>query len=231
MNENIYMKKFFFNGFFIKIKINKNIFNDQFIFLRKLEKMYPLSIIKIDANGCFKNFDDFYFFLKKFSVLKNIYYIEQPIPSGNWIEMKKICRRSTIPIALDEELRLVSSLYIKKKMLDIIKPNFLVIKPGENGGFYGSEEWISEANKRNINWCISSSLESNIGMNIISQWTFIMEKKYGKKNFFYIHGLKTENVYKKNFPSFFISGKNFIKYKYLKKWSRRKIFNFLSKIK
>ncbi|WP_238785576.1 hypothetical protein [Blattabacterium cuenoti] len=107
-------------------------------------------------------------------------------------------------------------------ILDFIKPQYIILKPSINGGFIESEEWIIESNKRNIKWCISSSLESNIGINAISQWTFLMINKY-KKNNSYFHGLNTFNLYKKNnsFPTFLIKNGSI--------WYNNKIIKFCEK--
>ena len=40
----------------------------------------------------------------------------------------------------------------------------------DHGGFSGGEEWINAAEKRDIDWWITSALESNIGLNAIAQW-------------------------------------------------------------
>ena len=39
------------------------------------------------------------------------------------------------------------------------------------GGFKGSLEWIELANKMNMAWWITSALESNVGLNAITQFT------------------------------------------------------------
>ena len=51
-------------------------------------------------------------------------------------------------------------------------PQFIVLKPSFIGGFRGTLEWISIAEKLNIGWWITSALESNIGLNAIAQFTF-----------------------------------------------------------
>ncbi|WP_238786188.1 enolase C-terminal domain-like protein [Blattabacterium cuenoti] len=187
-----------FEGFlFIKIKINIKLIYYQCKILEYINKKYPFVKIRIDANGCFNNKNIALYYINnilyKFHI---IHSIEQPILSGNWKEMYEICKKSKLPIALDEELEGIKKLEDKKKLLDFIKPNYIVIKPSVNGGFYESEEWIFEAKKRNIKWWISSSLESNIGINAIAQWSFMMNKKYKK---IITHGLNTSFLYTKNF--------------------------------
>jgi O-succinylbenzoate synthase len=53
-----------------------------------------------------------------------------------------------------------------------IKPQYIILKPSFVGGFRGTQEWISLAEKHQIGWWITSALESNIGLNAIAQWTF-----------------------------------------------------------
>ena len=74
--------------------------------------------------------------------------------------MKKLCEESPIPIVLDEELIGIKD--NKDELLDFIKPQYLVLKPTLIGGFKKTREWINKANKRNIDWWITSALESNI---------------------------------------------------------------------
>ncbi|WP_185864832.1 enolase-like domain-containing protein [Blattabacterium cuenoti] len=189
-------KKMIFGFRSFKIKIEKKLLDNLCCFLTELEKKYPFIQIKLDANSCFNNVNDtLYFINRELNNFKSIYYIEQPIAPGNWGDMALICRNSILPIALDEELIGINKLYKKKELLNFIKPDFLIIRPSVNGGFFESEEWILEANKRKIKWCVSSSLDSNIGINAISQWTFVMSQKY-KENNSYFHGLYTGNIYK-----------------------------------
>ena len=53
----------------------------------------------------------------------------------------------------------------------MIRPQYIILKPSLHGGIVGCEEWIKEAEARNIGWWITSALESNIGLNAIAQWT------------------------------------------------------------
>ena len=52
------------------------------------------------------------------------------------------------------------------------KPNYIILKPSLVGGFQESESWINIAEKLNIGWWSTSALESNVGLNAISQWVF-----------------------------------------------------------
>lgn len=58
-----------------------------------------------------------------------------------------------------------------------INPQYIILKPSFIGGFRGTQEWISLADKYNIGWWITSALESNIGLNAIAQWTFLQNSK------------------------------------------------------
>ncbi|WP_185851937.1 enolase C-terminal domain-like protein [Blattabacterium cuenoti] len=182
----------------IKMKINAELFNNQYFVLKEIRKKYPFIKIRVDANGCFKNIEEALYYLNKFYDLDIIDSMEQPILPGNWKIMSEICEKSKLPVALDEELGNVNILKEKKKLLDVIQPKYIILKPSINGGFYGSEEWILEANKRKIKWYISSSLESDIGINAIAQWTFIMQKKYNNQD---THGLNTGILYLNNWIS------------------------------
>ena len=100
----------------------------------------------------------------------------------------------TVPIALDEELIPLINDEERIEMLDKVSPQYLVLKPSLLGGFSESEKWIELAKKRNIGWWITSTLESNIGLNAIAQWTSKM-KPVG------FQGLGTGQLFTHNIPS------------------------------
>ncbi|WP_238785077.1 enolase C-terminal domain-like protein [Blattabacterium cuenoti] len=187
---------------FIKMKISVDSFEDQYLILKIIQKKYPSIKIRVDANGCFENSKKALYCLNKLYDLSIVHSMEQPILSGNWKNMSEICKKSKLPIALDEELGGIHKLKDKKRLLDVIFPKYVVLKPSINGGFYGTKEWILEANKRKIKWWISSSLESNIGINAIAQWAFMMKKKYEDQNIYsHVYGLNTGVLYVNNWSS------------------------------
>ena len=124
--------------------------------------------LRVDANGAFSPVDAMEK-LKRLSEL-DIHSIEQPIRAGQWEEMARLTSESPLPIALDEELIGCNNLEGKQRLLSAIRPQYIILKPSLHGGFTGGEEWIAEAEKRNIGWWITSALESNIGLNAIAQW-------------------------------------------------------------
>jgi O-succinylbenzoate synthase len=105
--------------------------------------------------------------------------------------MSELCRISPIPIALDEELIGVFSMQEKEFLLQKIKPQYIILKPSFVGGFRGTQEWISLAEKYNIGWWITSALESNIGLNAIAQWTYLQQSTMPQ-------GLGTGSLYTNN---------------------------------
>jgi o-succinylbenzoate synthase len=178
----------------IKIKIGAIDFEDEINLLKKIRKKYKASDIelRVDANGAFTPENA----LEKLNRLSqlDIHSIEQPIKPGQIDIMTKLCESSPLPIALDEELIGINSLSGKEKILDTILPNYIIIKPGLVGGFTASEEWIGVAENLHIDWWITSALESNIGLNAISQWTYSLNNQV-------IHGLGTGSLYSNNIPS------------------------------
>ena len=147
--------------------------------------------IRLDANGGFSATDA----LEKLNKLSTfqIHSIEQPIKPRQFETMAQLCQQSPIPIVLDEELIGVNPLE-KKTILEKIKPAYIILKPSLIGGFRASEEWIKLAEKLNIDWWITSALESNIGLNAIAQWTFTLNSKLPQ-------GLGTGQLYNNNIPS------------------------------
>lgn len=148
--------------------------------------------LRVDANGAFdpKSAPKL---LKRLDQLR-IHSIEQPIPAGNWQAMADLCKAEILPIALDEELIGVFDSSEKERLLDQIKPQFIILKPSFLGGFQKSEEWINLAESRQIGWWVTSALESNLGLSAIAQWNYTL---YGHL----ASGLGTGSLYTNNFPS------------------------------
>ena len=155
----------------LKMKVGALDFNTDLRILRHIRTAFsPDQItIRLDANGAFK-VEEAMEKLEKLAPFA-IHSIEQPIKQGQLKRIAELCRQSPVPIALDEELIGISSLKEKSGLLDIIKPQYIILKPGLLGGFAASREWIDLARDRSINWWVTSALESNIGLNAIAQWT------------------------------------------------------------
>ena len=161
----------------IKMKIGAIDFDKELALLRFIRKYYNASKItlRVDANGGFA-------FAKAREVLKelatlDIHSIEQPIAVGQWEEMKRLCEETPTPIALDEELIGIMDVRKKRELLQIIRPQYIILKPSFVGGYQGSEEWIDQAEALGIGWWVTSALESNIGLNAIAQWTYDLKAK------------------------------------------------------
>ena len=148
--------------------------------------------IRVDANGAFDENNA----LDKLHQLTGfeLHSIEQPIPKNHTDRMSELCKNAPFPIALDEELIGVVSLADKDALLQKIRPQYIILKPSFVGGFRGTQEWISLANKYQIGWWITSALESNIGLNAIAQWTFLQGNTMPQ-------GLGTGALYTNNFDS------------------------------
>ena len=146
--------------------------------------------IRVDANGAFSLGEA----LDKMNQLSGfkLHSIEQPIQKNNTDRMAELCKTTPFPIALDEELIGVFSLEKKEALLQKIMPQYIILKPSFVGGFRGTQEWISLAEKYNIGWWITSALESNIGLNAIAQWTFLQNSDMPQ-------GLGTGALYTNNF--------------------------------
>ena len=148
--------------------------------------------LRVDANGAFSE-ESALSILEKLRDLK-IHSIEQPIAKGNWSAMKELCRHIIIPIALDEELIGVNTTSDKIKLLDEIQPQYIILKPSLHGGIAGSYEWIQLAKERNIDWWMTSALESSVGLNAIAQFTGEFEVKIPQ-------GLGTGGLFTNNLPT------------------------------
>lgn len=178
----------------IKMKIGAIDFDTELELLKSIRAEFPVTEIelRVDANGAFQA-DEALEKLQRLSEFQ-LHSIEQPIKPRQWEAMARLCEQSPLPIALDEELIGVITSEEKQQLLDQIQPQFIILKPSFIGGFSGSDEWISLAAQREIGWWITSALESNVGLNAISQYTYTKNSKLPQ-------GLGTGSLYTNNFPS------------------------------
>lgn len=176
----------------IKLKIGAIDFNEEMELLRFIRKQFSSSEIslRVDANGAFSTAEAF----DKLKILSEfeIHSIEQPIKANQWEEMAKLCEKTPVPIALDEEL--IENHASKETLLKTVKPQYIILKPSLMGGISGSSEWIETAEGLGIDWWITSALESNVGLNAICQ--FAAEFKNDLPQ-----GLGTGKLYDNNFDS------------------------------
>lgn len=162
------------NGFTtLKLKIGAIEFDKELALLKSVRDQFSADEIalRVDANGAFTPQEA----LEKLKRLSNfeLHSIEQPIKPNQWEDMAKLCTESPLPIALDEELIGQFNSDDKENMMQIIQPQYIILKPSLIGGFTGTEEWIGIAEKNNAGWWITSALESNIGLNAIAQYTYL----------------------------------------------------------
>lgn len=176
----------------IKLKIGAIDFDKELALLSFIrENFTPEQIeIRVDANGAFNKTEalDKLIQLSKYQ----LHSIEQPIKQKQEGAMADLCKITPLPIALDEELIGVFGYENKRKLLQKIKPQYIILKPSLVGGFRGSSEWIEIAEELSIGWWVTSALESNVGLNAIAQWTYTLGNHMPQ-------GLGTGGLYTNNF--------------------------------
>jgi o-succinylbenzoate synthase len=154
----------------IKMKVGALNFKAELSLLEKFRIEFGNDIhLRLDANGAFTAEDAF----RKLERLSkySIHSIEQPVKAGQWNLMRELCAYTPVPIALDEELIGIKSVDEKIRLLENIKPHYIILKPSLIGGLEQGDEWISLVEEQAIGWWATSALESNIGLNAIAQWT------------------------------------------------------------
>ncbi len=204
----------------IKMKIGAINFQDELKLLKSIRNEFSRDEIelRVDANGAFSTKDA----LEKLEQLADLdlHSIEQPIKQGQFKEMALLCEKTPLPIALDEELIGIFSLDEKRKIIETIKPQYIILKPSLIGGFSGSKEWINLANENKIGWWVTSALESNIGLNAIAQFTYTLQNKLPQ-------GLGTGSLFTNNIESPLTVKNGNLQYDVSKKWGIN-ISDFLS---
>lgn len=148
--------------------------------------------IRVDANGGFTPG----MAMQRLEELATyrIHSIEQPIRQGQWTEMARLCASSPLPIALDEELIGINDVEGKIRLLDTIRPQYIVLKPSLHGGMAGTREWVELARERGIASWITSALESNVGLQAVAE---LCVELYGRDVTF-PQGLGTGALYTDN---------------------------------
>jgi o-succinylbenzoate synthase len=178
----------------IKLKIGAIDFKEELKLLAELRKNFgPNEIeIRVDANGAFKPAEA----LEKLKYLADLelHSIEQPIAAGQIPQMAELCAATPLPIALDEELIGVFEEDEQHKLLHHIRPQYLILKPSLLGGYRVCENLIDLCQSTGTGWWVTSALESNIGLNAISQWCATLNNPMPQ-------GLGTGQLYSNNFKS------------------------------
>ena len=154
----------------VKLKIGAIRFEDELELVRTVRRRFGKDDVelRLDANGAFRP-DQALSFLERLAPY-GVHSIEQPIRQGQWDRLAVLCRNSPIPVALDEELIGVNDPQRKARLLDTVRPHFIVLKPSLHGGMAGCDEWIALARERHIGSWITSALESNVGLKAIAHY-------------------------------------------------------------
>ncbi len=174
----------------IKLKIGALNFNDELNLIREIRSWGNEEelTIRVDANGAFALEDA----LDKLNQLSefNLHSIEQPIKAGQLESMFKLCAESPVPVAFDEELIGINPEDFES-FLELGKPAFIVVKPSLHGGYTAAEKWKAWADKHGISFWITSSLESNVGLNHLANWVCKMKLER-------VQGLGTGSLFSNN---------------------------------
>ena len=194
------------------MKVGALDFDQELTLLKTIRERFSKDeiVLRVDANGAFSP-DEAPSKLDALAAF-DIHSIEQPLQARQWEAMATLCNNTSIPIALDEELIGVFDTSQKQALLDEIKPQYIILKPSFIGGFRGSQEWIDLANARKIGWWVTSALESNVGLNAITQWTYTLSPKGPQ-------GLGTGSLYTNNIDSPLVVENGYIGYDKTRNWN------------
>ena len=195
----------------IKMKIGAINLDDELDILAFIREKYPKEklILRVDANGAF-DYNQSKEVLKKLQEL-GIHSIEQPMSVGHICEMRTLSKYNSVGVALDEELIGIHTFEDKQRLVEEIQPNYLILKPTLLGGLNSCLEWIEIAQKQEIDWWLTSALESNVGLNAVTQFASYLEVE----NY---QGLGTGKLYHNNIDSPLEINNGMIGYDPQKKW-------------
>jgi len=195
----------------IKMKIGAIDWTTEYELLRSMRIQFsPEELtLRVDANGAFDQTNVMQV-LDALGDLK-VHSIEQPIAPKQTELMRSICAKTPVAIALDEELIGVVGVEQKKRLLEQMQAQYIILKPSLLGGFRACDEWIQIADEMNIGWWMTSALESNIGLNAIAQYT-------ASKDVSLPQGLGTGGLYHNNIDSPLTITQGTLLYKQGKEW-------------
>ena len=178
----------------LKLKIGALAFEEEYAILSALRANFGEGELelRVDANGSFAP-DEAQDKLARLAELR-LHSIEQPIRAGQREAMAALCARSPLPIALDEELIGVVDIDARRRLLDDIRPSYLILKPGLLGGLRSCDEWRGLAAELGIGWWATSALETAVGLNAVAQWTFATGNPMRQ-------GLSTGKIFETTIPS------------------------------
>lgn len=183
----------------VKLKIGAIDFAAELDLIRRLRARFSQESVtlRVDANGAFAPQEA----LQKLELLARygIHSIEQPIRAGQWQEMARLCRQTPLPIALDEELIGIHGNKEKEKLLNEIRPQFIVLKPTLHGGLSGAAEWMDAAMRRDVGFWVTSALESNVGLNALAQWVAHLQPQLPPSLAALPQGLGTGQLFVENY--------------------------------
>ena len=118
----------------VKLKIGAIDFDRELSLLKHIRAHFSAKEIelRVDANGAFtpsEAMDK----LKRLAEM-DLHSIEQPIRAGQLEEMARLAAESPLPIALDEELIGCNAPDEKRRLLETIHPQYIILKPSLHRG-------------------------------------------------------------------------------------------------
>jgi len=185
----------------LKMKVGALDFEQELECLSAIRSIAPANevTLRLDANGGLDDEDISVTFGKLERLAKyDVHSMEQPIRPGQWKKMQAICIGSAIPIALDEELIGVHDTDLRRNLLHLTKPDYIILKPSLIGGLVEANHWIDLAEEVGAKWWATSALESNIGLNAIAQWAADAILDHAEP---LPQGLGTGSLFTENIPS------------------------------
>ncbi len=170
----------------IKLKVGALPWEQELALLREARRRFPYVEIRVDANGAWRPEEA----PAKLHALAtaDVSLIEQPIRPKQYEAMAQLIATTPIPIALDEELIAARTPRQRERLLELLRPHALVIKPSLHGGFSGAEDWATLATSFGIRWWVNSALEGPVGHAALAEWC-------GQHAPSTLHGLGTGQLY------------------------------------
>ena len=158
----------------IKVKIGGGNLFQELKYLDSIQNQYGNEVrLRLDANESFdlprairycKEIEQF-----------NIEYIEQPLNRGALEDLSELRYHTPIPIALDET---ITDFVSVEKSIDSQAGDFFIIKPTLTGGFTQCKKIVEYIESSSLNWTMTSSIESEVGLRACIHFASALEAKH-----------------------------------------------------
>lgn len=154
----------------LKLKVAQRTLSEEITLIRNLRKLLGQKVVlRIDANRML-SLESAVEMAEGLSKV-GIEYFEEPLQDPR--ELEAFVQKSGASVALDETLLLPEG----EALMKIEGVTTLVLKPSRLGSVQKVLTLMGKAQRRNMQWVLTSDFESGVGLSNLANWAFIQQNK------------------------------------------------------